>query len=381
MFGVEVSRIAVNVLTTFGEFAKIAAHWNDCISRWVPPNRAIFVTGEWLSTWWKHFGHGKLHIVCVEHHGEPIAFAPLFIKRTHVLGSNIMSFIGTGISDYGEIAIKPGMERLAIVTLMRHLASHCDLWDVIEMREISLASKVPSLIRAWCEDDGWRYGIACHLSVSEVCPVLNLPESFERLLSSVRGNLRTSLKRRERQLRKLFDMQVGVVSDDNQLSEVIEVMFNLHARRWRRRLQPGVFFLPSVQNFHREFARLALKNGWLAMHFMKLDGAYTAVHYCLRFDSATCYYGGGFAPEFGKHSIGTVLMGYAIKHAIESGASVFDFLRGCEEYKLLWGAKPIPNASLRLFQRRNVRSLATMALLGMRDKLALTAKCAAQRIG
>lgn len=375
------NHIKVTVVTDFGEFVKIAAHWNDCISRWVPSNRAIFVTNEWLSTWWEHFGCGKLHIGYVERSGEPIALAPLFIRRIHALGSNIISFIGTGISDYGEIAIKPGMEQLAIFALMRHLALHRDQWDAIELRELSLASKVPSLIKAWCEDEGWRFGIAYRLSISEVCPVLTLPESFEHLISSVRGNLRTSLKRRERQLHKLFDVQVGTVSNDAQLSEVIESMFNLHARRWRKKLQPGVFFLPSVQNFHREFARLALNNGWLAMHFMKLDGTYAAVHYCLKFDSATCYYGGGFAPEFGKHSVGTVLMGYAIRHAIESRSCVFDFLRGCEQYKLLWGAKPIPNASVVLFQKRNVRSLAAAALLRMKDKLALTAKCAAQRIG
>ncbi|MCS7253983.1 MAG: GNAT family N-acetyltransferase [Armatimonadota bacterium] len=375
------SSVRVRVLNNFDEFINMAECWNECISSWVPPNRAIFVTSEWLSTWWKQFGHGELFITCVELFGEPLAFAPLFIRRVCALGSNLISFIGTGISDYGEVAIKPGMEQVAVAALMRYLASHRYLWDVIEMRELSLTSRIPSLIKAWCEDEGRQFGIACHLSISEVCPVLKLPSSFEHLLSLVRGNLRSNLKRRERQLRKLFDVQVGVVVNEEQLNEVIEHMFNLHARRWRKRLQPGVFFLPSVQCFHRRFASLALKNGWLAMHFMKLNGTFAAVHYCLRFDSAVCYYGGGFAPEFGKYSIGTVLMGYAIKHAIESKALLFDFLRGCEQYKLLWGAKPTQNATLRLFQKGDARSLATMAMLRLVDRLNFIAKCAAQRIG
>lgn len=372
--------LKAEVLNDFNAFGKIACRWNECVSKWVAPNRAIFMTHEWLSTWWKWFGDGELFVIILRRSDELVALAPMFIRRIQALGGDIAGFIGMGISDYGEVAAKPEEQQKAIFALMSCLALNRHLWDVIELREISLSSPTPRLIEAWCNEEGWKSGIAYQANVSEVCPVLKLPSSYERLLSSVRGNLRTTLMRRERQLRRLFDVEIDVVRDETQRHEVIEQMFRLHARRWQKKLQPGIFSLQSVRNFHREFTRLALNRGWLSMHFMMLDGAYAAVHYCLKFDGAACYYGGGFAPEFGRYSVGTVLMGHAIKGAIESGASVFDFLRGCEEYKLLWGAKPIPNLSVRLFQVGSARSLATISFLRLKDKIIDAAKRLAQKL-
>jgi len=48
---------------------------------------------------------------------------------------------------------------------------------------------------------------------------------------------------------------------------------------------------------------------------------------------------GGFDPDYARWSVGTVLFGYAIQHAIEEGAREFDFLRGEEEYKYRLGAQ------------------------------------------
>jgi len=46
----------------------------------------------------------------------------------------------------------------------------------------------------------------------------------------------------------------------------------------------------------------------------------------------------GFDPKFASISPGTLLIGHAIEQAMADGSQAFDFLRGVERYKYLWGA-------------------------------------------
>jgi CelD/BcsL family acetyltransferase involved in cellulose biosynthesis len=50
-------------------------------------------------------------------------------------------------------------------------------------------------------------------------------------------------------------------------------------------------------------------------------------------------YFGGFDPLFAFESPGTILLGHAMERAAIEGARVFDFLRGAESYKYVWGAR------------------------------------------
>jgi CelD/BcsL family acetyltransferase involved in cellulose biosynthesis len=48
---------------------------------------------------------------------------------------------------------------------------------------------------------------------------------------------------------------------------------------------------------------------------------------------------GGFDLEFSRSSLGTLIIVHPIEQAWREGALPFDFLRGEESYKYLWGAK------------------------------------------
>jgi len=53
-------------------------------------------------------------------------------------------------------------------------------------------------------------------------------------------------------------------------------------------------------------------------------------------------YNSGFNPDFSSLSPGQVLTAYTIKDAIENGRTLYDFLRGNEEYKFRLGGIPKP---------------------------------------
>ena len=68
------------------------------------------------------------------------------------------------------------------------------------------------------------------------------------------------------------------------------------------------------------------------------------MHYGLRAGNRAFFYLGGFDPEFGALSVGSLAIAAAMERAIEEGASTFDFLAGREAYKYRWGAVDRPRS-------------------------------------
>src|SRR5207302_8050276 len=58
--------------------------------------------------------------------------------------------------------------------------------------------------------------------------------------------------------------------------------------------------------------------------------------YGLRYGSTFYFYQSGFDQAYSKYSAGLVMMGLAIKAALEEGALEYDLLHGDEEYKFHW---------------------------------------------
>ena len=68
-------------------------------------------------------------------------------------------------------------------------------------------------------------------------------------------------------------------------------------------------------------------------------------------DATTVYYYlSGYDPELDKLSPGTLIIAHAVECAVREGATTFDFLRGAEEYKTSWGAKPRMNRRRQLMK-------------------------------
>ncbi len=75
--------------------------WNNVLKKSKDDN--IFLTWEWLSTWWKHYGkEGKLIILLAEDKNEIVAIAPFMYSVCRLLEFKLrkIEFMGTGHTDY-----------------------------------------------------------------------------------------------------------------------------------------------------------------------------------------------------------------------------------------------------------------------------------------
>lgn len=234
----------------------------------------------------------------------------------------VLRWIGTGISDRLGIVASPEYER-AVAEAVAEWLEDQGCVDLHQMADGSWMARTAEA-RSW------------HVVEQEKCPYVVLPETWEAYWGSLSKKTRFNIGYAQRQMQRDLDGVHLDTADAENLPDALDALFDLHTRRWRQRMLPGGFFHPRVRQFHREWARCALQNGWLRLHTLRAGGAIRAVLYVFHFGRRAYYYLGGFDPGLARYSMGTVLTAYAIRRAIEEGCVVFDLLRGDEPYKYRW---------------------------------------------
>src|SRR5207302_10088997 len=121
--------------------------------------------------------------------------------------------------------------------------------------------------------------------------------------------------------------------------EALACLVSLHQRRWQGRGGSDGLHTPALLAFHEEVSQLALARGWLRLFVLSLDGRPAAALYGFRYGPVFYFYQSGFDPTYSRYSVGLVLMGLAIKSALEEGAQEYDLLHGTESYKFHWAAQ------------------------------------------
>ena len=68
---------AIRVVTDLEQFKALSATWDSLLLESQDDN-SIFLTHEWLWTWWRYFGDvKKLNILLIEKEGQAIGIVPL----------------------------------------------------------------------------------------------------------------------------------------------------------------------------------------------------------------------------------------------------------------------------------------------------------------
>jgi hypothetical protein len=243
-----------------------------------------------------------------------------------------LEFLGTGGigSDYLDIIVRRGMERHAIAALAAHLAER---QPVLELGQVNRGAAHAIALALELKQRGWD----STRTPTDLCPFISFSGlTWESYLASLGREHRYNFRRRLKNLSKQWDVRFEQVQSEAERGEALRALIALHSLRWRERGSRGAFCAPELVAFHEELSQAALRQGWLRLHVLRLDGEAAAVLYGFRYNDVLNYYQSGFDPALRRHSVGLVTMGLAIKSALEEGTRSYDFLRGDESYKMLW---------------------------------------------
>ena len=326
--------VAVETITEVEAFRDLREEWTLLLAR--SDADCLFLTWEWLHTWWTHLAAGRrLFIVAVRSGGELIGVAPLAVsagRRAGLAPLSSLTFLGTGSvgSDYLDVIVARGREAEAYDGLARCLADQPFALHLAQLHRgssatVGLAGRLARL--------GWR----CTERATDRCPFIALQGvSWGSYLATLDGHHRSNWKRRRANLDKAFAMRFERVETEDQRAEALGVFFALHGRRWEGRGGSTAFYSASLREFHESWTRVALDRGWLRFFLMCLDGRPVGAIYGFRYRGTFGFYQTGFDPGYARHGIGQVMIGLSIKSAIDEGAEEYDLLHGTERYKFDW---------------------------------------------
>lgn len=323
----------IQTIQTTDEFLRLRAEWNALLEKTAA--NCVFLTHEWLSTWWKHLAEGRrLHIVTARKNGNLIGVLPLAERAPQFarMMPRILEFLGSGVigSDYLDAIVVRGSECEVMAAFADHLNGRGRMLQLTQLRDggstaLMLAEQLRG--RSWTVAE----------EKSNICPYIDLRgHTWETYLATLGQSIRKNVLRYLRQLPTTFNMQLDCVSTVEGARRALDINIDLHRKRWAAAGTSEAFHSAPIVAFHREFVDLAAERGWLRLLVVTLDETPAASLYGLHYGPTFYFYQSGFDPVFARHSVGVATMGLAIKTAIEGGASEYDFLHGDEEYKFHW---------------------------------------------
>ena len=329
---------ALNVerVTTAGQFAALAGPWEALRVEAGASNP--FLAHDWLARWWQAYAPGRQLWTILARDPQDgnrlVGAAPLVLERAR-LGARRLTFMGAGEAapNHLDLLAAPAHRDAFARAAAESLRATRGRWDVLEL--LSLAGDAPTSA-AFLAALG-AAGMPPAVSPFARCPYATLPATYDEYLKGRGAKLRAQLRSKEKKLLQDFaDVRFGRVESEAELGPAFDAFVRLHQGRWAARGELGAFANPALVEFHRAFARDALRRDALRLYHLRVGGEFAAAFHCFRDGPRVFYYNAGFDERWAKYSVGVLILGHAIERSIAEGATELDFLQGEEGYKEHW---------------------------------------------
>ncbi len=343
--------VRLQVCHTSDGFAALRGEWDALLAASI--TNEVFLSWEWQSTWWDCYTPGDLWLIAGRNSAnELIGIAPWFLEQP----SGVVRTIGcVEVTDYLDILVRPETSDCFCEALAEWLAGHTEQFRQISFCNLPQHSAVLThLAQALSE-----CGFAVETEQQEVCPAIQLPATFDSYLETLDKKNRHELRRKLRRAED-GDDHVAWYIVGTEANRQADTQANTHAdlqaetERFLTLMAAShpdkAAFLQNQQHvaFFRAITPKLAERGWLQLAFLTVEGEPAAAYFSVDYNNHIGLYNSGLKPDAYSHlSPGIVLLAYIIRYAIEQKRTVFDFLRGNEDYKYRMGAQDTPVLELR----------------------------------
>lgn len=327
--------LAVDTVTSSDGFAALRPLWNRLLMR--SDADTVFLTHEWLATWWDSFGEDNDLLALVVRRGEePVALAPLMLTpaRGNGQAGREIRFLANAYSMRSGfvLADAPGPALEAIFDQLSHSGLS---WRGMTLNYLPEDSSAAKLSRAVCR----RAGLRCGAVESLISPFRSLEDAdWDQILASLRHSFRKNLLYCERRLIQRESARVVVCDGREGLEHALEAVRRISLTTWQHEYGSSLVSSPKVWGFYRRLAEVAADRGWLRLGVLERAAEPIAFEYNLLYHGVMYNLKVGYRPDTRKHSPGHVLKAHMIRRALDEGAIEYDLLGANEGYKLEWAS-------------------------------------------
>lgn len=373
--------IAVRTIDSQDGFASLADDWDR--THRAAATASVFNGWAWQHEWWKVYGGDQpLRVLVAGEAGRTLGIAALYIQRARVAGVTVrqLRFVGTGGDTYPDgmgPVIAAGASEADTARALGDAALRLPGWDVLLLGDMDPQPDFQAAI----QEGALQSGFSVRTGVAQRISFMRLPATWGELLSSRSADRRYRIRKLRKTLCAATAARFFVWDDPSTLDEGIDRLIHLHRKRWEAARESGSFATRRYCDFHRAVMKACAARGELRLYCLELAGSVVAMYYAYRFRDGIYLMQSGFDPAFAHLRAGSVLLGYAVEHAIAEGNRVWDFLRGDHQYKREWaGAEERSTAFVNVRRPTIAASLHHAAFVGV-PALRVVARRLAVRVG
>ena len=323
----------VRGIDNIADFADLRDPWNRLLAN--SRSNSIFLTHEWLFTWWQIYGQGDtLHVVLLlaSDSAELVGILPAYISKAggvprvqvlHLLGDSVVG------SDFLDGIAASGQEAAVSRRLFAYLQEERG-WDLAELTSLD----EDSLLSRHLLDNAPDFCSQPIEEARQICPFIE----FDSEPSEHWVRLKNKAKRKIRSLEPHGPIAVERVEHPEAVAEAFPAFVALHQQRRVEKGEQGIFASAANRRFHDQLCQATSEAGWLQLCFLTVGGTRVAGVYQFRYADRIYYYQTGYDLAWSRHSVGFVLFTLLIDQARCEGCLTYEFLRGDEPYKYTLGA-------------------------------------------
>jgi CelD/BcsL family acetyltransferase involved in cellulose biosynthesis len=318
--------LSLSAVTTLDELEALEGEWARLWARC--SGATPFQHPAWLLAWCRQFQPVAPRVLALRRGARLVGIAPLLIYREGE--QRVVGLLGGGVSDYLDVLFEPGLGVEGAAQVWLYLEQQRSAWDICRFEQLRPTSPVRELARACRCPVTWE--------IQEVCPALSLPARVEDLGAVVSARVLHDAHYNRRRMARAGAWRVSWARPE-QVPAYFDALVRLHRARWQARGEAGMLADARIARFHLDALPGLARAGLVRACELSLDGCAIAVSYALYARGHVYHYLTGFDPQFQRFSPGKLLVLEALEAAIQAGDATFDFLRGSERYKYMWGAR------------------------------------------
>ena len=361
--------LGVSALEGETALAELRDDWNRLLAE--SEADGIFLSWEWLVSWWEAYGQGKRPLILVFRRDErTVGIAPLYRRDDPFLGPiklRRLQFIGDGSSDsdYLDLIAVRGEEGEVAAALFDYLKAEGEPWDVLALSEVPEGSTSLARVR----QEARRRGLFV-VETRAPCTFAPLPSDWDAYLAGLKPRMRTKVRSLLKKIIADPRLRFEILDDASRIDSWLEHLYRLHEARWKLEGQSGVFGRPGKRDFYERLTRRLLDAGLLRFYGLLQDGAPVSLQYCFAWRNQVLLLQEGFDPSLADEGAGNMLRARVFQDCVEKRVAVYDFLGGTNQHKISWGGQVKETVRLLVGNRRLRAALhlyTPVAREGMKD--------------
>ncbi len=325
---------SIKIITTLDEFMQLKPIWDKHLES--VQSYAPFLSHDWFKLWLDHFYENKeLLILLIFEGNEPVAIAPLQVSSDVLKGVTVrtVSLIGNVYSPIRYFLFCSQNDEQKIDLLVRifdFFRSQFRDWDLMNLYPIAEEGGAVAALKEAVRRSGLHY---CEAFAFGNWFIDEIDYSGEEYFNRRPGNIRKNVPVRIRKLEKKGELEFKMVKEEKDIDYYMDLYYDLYAKSWQKSESIG-------PTFHRDFAKVAAKNGWLRLGFLFLNGIPLACQFWLCANRSADIVKLFYDQEYSKYAAGKILTVEMMKYVIDvDKVYAIDYLHGDESYKKDWTPK------------------------------------------